>query len=341
MKRLLTISSLRHESLKPAPKADAKAVPAKAKPAAPNDNAESAIDSIFTRLMSPSPAPSPAATPTPMPVGHHRTAGPSSPVTTTTTPDGRGRAAAGPDKSFFSFEDEPTNNLQTQFLKNYVANIGREEPKTRSLAPASATPPVVEVEGAEELKMPSNATVEPKAAVNPCEGMSKEDLERRYLQKAAEYLTSVPIDGKAITADLVKNVMIKLRHSYSATTKPDAEAIDDLKSKYLGAVVSYINGLGKRGATPITADFIEQNLETNDGDFLHLCATLVDEKVLVIENLDEVARLCEAIMGVLPNEEAKAATASPETKLISNDPMDKMTAWPTQEKRENGESINS
>jgi hypothetical protein len=172
--------------------------------------------------------------------------------------------------------------------------------------------------------------------------LSFTDFASRYLDKAYEYLNSLPAGGA--TADCVKDATVKLRQSYAATSPPVPI------SRYLDAIVAYCTGLGKSGPTAITKEFLAQTLDQGKGNFLQLCAALIDEKVIVIDKLDEVVGLCKAVVGVLPDnvnlqvptpntEDKPQVTASTShAKPISKDPMDNMKTWPTQEKRDSRKS---
>ncbi|KAF2714653.1 hypothetical protein K504DRAFT_420657 [Pleomassaria siparia CBS 279.74] len=136
------------------------------------------------------------------------------------------------------------------------------------------------------------------------------------------------------TAHLIKTVFIKFRHSFRAPTIPTSETAEVVKEKYITAVVAYVNGLSKNGAKPLTTAFLEQILKENDGDFLHMCAKLVDENFIALEKLDEVVGVCKAVNSSIPKEDVKKKVAA-SPKSIHRDPIDGMNAWPTQEKRTN------
>jgi hypothetical protein len=218
------------------------------------------------------------------------------------------------------------------------------------------------------------------------EDMSKEDLERKYLNKAWGYLVSLPTSDSTTSAQLVKAVIIKLRHSFRTFTEPPTDSPEALQSKYIEAIVNYVNGLPKNGTKPVDAGSVEQTLKENDGDFLQLCAKLIDMQLIALENLDEVVGVCQAVFVVVPapavhqvttpslesgkpqSRSAKEDSPKEDVKTkqprstgtnvleassirqksaiklesllkpVSMDNMDKMTAWPTQEKRENRKS---
>lgn len=159
---------------------------------------------------------------------------------------------------------------------------------------------------------------------------SQRDLEREYLQKARESLESLPAKEGA-PVQLVKAVGGKLHRPIPLDTDVISPTnAEDLKIEYVANIVAYLNGLSKNEPKPIQADSIKKTLEQNGGDFLGLCAHLAKEKAIAIDNLDDVVGLCKAIMEVHPAE-----------KQISHDPMDKMSSWPSQEKRDNSKLIHS
>lgn len=153
---------------------------------------------------------------------------------------------------------------------------------------------------------------------------SRGDLESQYLSKALEYFISVPtMEGSQV--GLIQSIASGFQPSISA---------DKLKCEIVKATMSYLNTLPKDSSSgPVDYDLVEKALNDSKGNFLHLCALFVNEQLLAIETLDHVVGLCKAVIRVLPGDEK--AKAEPE-KPVTNDPMDKMPAWPSQEKRENG-----
>jgi protein-S-isoprenylcysteine O-methyltransferase len=150
--------------------------------------------------------------------------------------------------------------------------------------------------------------------------VSKKDIEKEYLQKAWEYITSLPSAGDT-PAHLVSTVARKLRQ----TITPNTQDVGNLQSAVGEAVATYLSGLDNVGENKIEPKKAAQLLTDNDGDFLKFCSTLIDEQLISIDILDDVAGLCKAIIKVLPDEK----------KLKSYDPMDGMKSWPAQVKREN------
>jgi hypothetical protein len=250
--------------------------------------------------------------------------------------------------------------------------------------------PVQKDEAKKEVEVEPSQTEQLKAMPiggnNHWEDMSKEDLEREYLTKASEYLVSLPTSDSTPSAHLIKEVIIKLRHSFCTFTLHPAVSLEALQSNYIGAIVTYINCLPGHGTKTIDAKLVEQTLKENNGNFLRLCATLIDMQLIALENLDEVVGICRAVSAVVPvSATQKVASQSLESgmpqsrsakedapkedvktllpgpagmnvpeassignqsslkpkslpKPISIDPTDKITAWPSQEKRENRKS---
>jgi len=201
-----------------------------------------------------------------------------------------------------------------------------------------------EVEAEKEgiQKSPGSKTAEPR----------QDKLEREYMRKATEYIQVLP-DSTGNTAYLVKAMSRKLHDSYTSTTKVDAGSNEALKALLAFAVANYLNKILKKRPESRTADSIKQTLVDMDGDFLRLCAKLVDEGYVSLETLTEVYGIVAAMRDVLPKPEQPTTTSveaplaparsvamdSENSKPISKDPVDSMKGWPTQEKRENRKSI--
>jgi hypothetical protein len=168
------------------------------------------------------------------------------------------------------------------------------------------------------------------------------EIEREYLRKASEYVSALPASNNT-PGHLFKTVSAKFHSSYAPTVKPDAQEVDRLKARYVFAVVNFINQKVKMSATPLTADKVKGMLQSNNGSFLTLCAILVEEKYMALENLDHVVGLCKTVSDALPKVDDAVPRVSPalttkSPSTPSNDPMDKMKLWPTQEKRD-GKSL--
>ena len=143
--------------------------------------------------------------------------------------------------------------------------------------------------------------------------VSQEELENAYMRKASDYIQAIP-DVNGNTASLIKAMSRKLRGSYMPEVKTDVEKNEIIKARLAFAVANYINKvLKKRPEQPRTPESIKQTLKDANGDFLRLCAKLVEEGHLSLETLAEVS--------------------------VSKDPADGMKGWPTQEKLENRKSV--
>jgi hypothetical protein len=183
--------------------------------------------------------------------------------------------------------------------------------------------------------------------------VSQEELENAYMRKASDYIQAIP-DVNGNTASLIKAMSRKLRGSYMPEVKTDVEKNEIIKARLAFAVANYINKvLKKRPEQPRTPESIKQTLKDANGDFLRLCAKLVEEGHLSLETLAEVSGIVAAMHNILPKPELPAtasviaptkaappvASSTENTKPVSKDPADGMKGWPTQEKRENRKSV--
>ncbi|CAN9255118.1 unnamed protein product [Alternaria sp. RS040] len=195
---------------------------------------------------------------------------------------------------------------------------------------------------------------EPKADNTKIDGIkfaveSQEELENAYMRKASDYIQAIP-DVNGNTASLIKAMSRKLRGSYMPEVKTDVEKNEIIKARLAFAIANYINKvLKKRPEQPRTPESIKQTLKDANGDFLRLCAKLVEEGHLSLETLAEVSGVVAAMHNILPKPEppvtmsvialTKAAppvaSNTENTKPVSKDPADDMKGWPIQEKREN------
>lgn len=182
--------------------------------------------------------------------------------------------------------------------------------------------------------------------------LRQDKLEKEYMRKASEYIQALP-DSTGNTAYLIKAMSRKLHDSYTSTTKVDAGNNEALKARLAFAVANYLNKILKKRPESRTADSIKHTLGDADGDFLRLCAKLVEEGYVSLETLTEVSGIVTTMRDVLPKPEqptttsveAPSATArsvamsSENSKLMAKDLGGSIKGWPTQEKRENRKSI--
>ena len=256
-----------------------------------------------------------------------------------------GISVLGPDKSVFLFEDRGSAaDTPKKLDETHTANLPTSFLKPKQPQPAMTIAlPEKKPEKAKKVSQ-----LEQSKNINKYAGKSLEDIENDYLHKARDYVDALP-GSKGTTANTFKIVSEKLRTSYILEAKLDAKKNEILKARYVFAVINYVNKVLKKGGKSLTANFVKQVLEENDGDFLSLCATLVDEKYLALENIDEISGLCNTILDILPTAEpalkdpirtaklaATAATVE-DAKTVSKDPVDSMEVWPSPEKRETGE----
>jgi len=312
---------------KPSIKIEPEATPTKPTciKAEPSD-AESDLDALFNRLNSPCTAPVPAD---------------------------RSQPSAAPDKAVFTFDDKPAGLTAADVLKSYTSDLPKKAAAFKNTSTPSSPSSLAMKMREDDVKKPDNVKIEQAKSLPTAdkpvethsldktkEDVGVQDVERKYMTKASEYLNSLPTGGKAVTADLVKNVAVKLRRPYTPSSDSDSGAVESLKSQYLDTIATYCNVLGKSGVHAVTKDFLEQTLKEGNGDFLRLCAALVNAKVLAIDNIDEIVGLCRVLVGVLPvGVKPETTTSKAEAKPVSKDPMDSMCAWPSQEKRNNRTSI--
>ena len=153
------------------------------------------------------------------------------------------------------------------------------------------------------------------------------ETEREYLRKASEYVSALPTSNNT-PGHLFKTVFSKLHSTYTPTVKLDLTEADRLKARYAFAIVDFINKNVNTSAAPLTAHKVKDMLQCNDGNFLLLCATLIEEKYMTLKDLDNIVALCKILLDVLP----KAIDSSDNPKS-PDDPIDKMKQWPNQEKR--------
>ncbi|CAG5178537.1 uncharacterized protein ALTATR162_LOCUS8750 [Alternaria atra] len=201
-----------------------------------------------------------------------------------------------------------------------------------------------EAEQAEAEKADNKKTDGDKLTV-----MTQEELESAYMRKASEYIQTLP-DSNENAASLIKAMSRKLRSSYTPEVKMDVEKNDLIKARLAFAVANDINKiLKKRPEQPRTPDSIKQTLKDADGDFLRLCAKLVEEGYVSLETLAEVSGIVATMRNVLPEAESSiagaikappmatppVASSAENSKPVSKTPVNNMKGWPTQEKREN------
>lgn len=180
------------------------------------------------------------------------------------------------------------------------------------------------------------------------ERMSPADVEQLYLRKATDYLEALP-SGNSVPVDIIKIVSKKLRTVYAPNAKLSSEEPEKLKARYAFAILNYVNKFYKKAAKPITSEIAKKFLHDANGNMLHVCAMLVEEKYLSIEDMDSIAGLCRMITDALPKAEAASALIAAKpgpnapvaavrgptpSESIGKDPLVGLKTWPTQEKRE-------
>lgn len=252
-------------------------------------------------------------------------------------------SCAGPDKDMFSFDSLP--RLADKAKKDAEVNIAATQ---RSTAQADklnqemtaayhdvAKETVRKLETADKNSKETFQGTVP-AFANGSRDMLLEELEREYLYRANKYINILP-GSKGTTAQIIRGVVRKLHNSYLPHAEDKSDQTDKLKARYVFAITTFVNKL-KKGPKPLTTDFVRQTLKNTDGNFLGLLTTLVDANYITLNSTDDVVGLCKTILDVLPRSELKTASHLAGTTPFSNDPVDNMKVWPSQEKRETRKS---
>jgi hypothetical protein len=283
---------------------------------------ESALDALYARLSVTDTAPSTIAT-----------AG----------------SPAGPDRGAFSFGDpvesvapsEPVDTAK-KIMESHIA----KNSSTQIMIEETAPPVTLATQG---LK----SDVSKKDTQADSGSMSQKDFEAFYFRKAMEYINAMP-SSKNVTLQTMQAVSTKLHSSYGPDVSLGTDEVEKLKARFAFAIVNYIKNVLKQGSDLLTIDLIKKALQDAEGNILVLCAKLADMSYLTLEKLDDVGGLCKTMLDVLPKAEPGVAAISKDTKpvaviskdtkplaatakatgVVSRDPMDGVTAWPSQEKRE-------
>jgi hypothetical protein len=270
---------------------------------------------------------------------------------------------AGPDKNMFSFdvgpgttgmkEDEKAQdkktNLRLQALQDECPHVLNAAAKTE-LATAKMA------KGDKTAEASRSSIASTFKEVTERVGISEEEFKNEYMRRAAEYIAALP-DSKGDRALLIKTVSKKLRDTYSPDIKIDHENNEIIKAHFALATANYLKQIPKKGLEPRTTDSVKQTLKDVNGDFLKLCAQLVEEKYISLKTLDEITGLANNMLNSLPKAEptitaikdTKPGPRSADrpvldqhlakaTKPASQDSVDSMTVWPTQAERENRNS---
>jgi hypothetical protein len=248
-------------------------------------------------------------------------------------------------RGFFSFGDESrAQNAGTDILNSQSVNIAGAT--KGSIASKSKTTAVSQGDNATQpLKI---ATKDETENTEHHKAMSRAYIEQLYLRQAADYLEALP-SSNSVPVEIIKSVSKKLRSSYAPNAKLKNEEAEKLKARYASAILNYVNQIYNKAAKPITSDFAKKALQDASGDVLCVCAKLVEQKYISLEDIDNAAGLCKMISHALPEAEVAYAPATPKVVAItpvasihkpttpvpaSKDPVEGLKAWPTQEKRE-------
>lgn len=252
-------------------------------------------------------------------------------------------------------KEEPSDEPQAaRFVFQDISNKGRGSPVSKPSA--SLAIPLTAAWDSREQQ--SDVAV---VALEEAKDMSQADLEQLYLRKAYEYLQALPV-GSNVAVQVLKTVSKKLRGSYTPGTSLSAVEVEKLQARFAFAIVKYVKNSDKNTKS-ITLETAKYILRETKGDMLRLFSKLVDLEYLSLADVDSSAGLCKTLLDILPRAETpttplvvevkpvgttgtsalEVAARSSATSFIdipdqaSKDPVDRLKAWPAQEKRENRE----
>lgn len=203
------------------------------------------------------------------------------------------------------------------------------------------------------IRVHSPAKMQEGTPTTSWQGESQNTHEAEYLGKAAEYFNALPYLPNTASYT-IKVAAHKLSAAYApnpANLQP--EEVEKLRASYVFAVVSYVNNEVKLSPESLTTDLVKKVLLASNGDLFRLCAALVKDKYIALNDLEQVASLCQNVLDASPKAKisttnyatpkpAPSATTAPSTSTkVQGDPSEIMKAWPTQEKREHGTSKSS
>ncbi|KAL6705161.1 farnesyl cysteine-carboxyl methyltransferase [Coniothyrium glycines] len=166
---------------------------------------------------------------------------------------------------------------------------------------------------------------------------SQADIEAKYLRLASKYVDTL-MGKQGTAASTIRDVARKLHETFSPDSNLELAEMEKLKARFAFAVVNYCNNVVNKGNKTLTIDFVKQTLKDNDGNFLHLCATLVEQKFISLDNINEVGGLGKTMLDILPKPEATpiaTSTHSSRPNTTTQDGIGSIKTWPSQEKREN------
>lgn len=253
--------------------------------------------------------------------------------------------SGGPKANEFSFEDRSNGKKVSAEVPK--SSIAASEPKKT----VSITAPAAQ----------KKDTASPKDIARPKEvkkihhsqDMSPENIEKLYILKAVTFVLALPT-SKNNLMQIIQSVTKKMRNTYAPTGKLSAEETEILKKRFVFAIVNYINHVVKKSAGPVKANDVKKMLEDSDGNILAVYGALVEQGYLALDNIEGVTSLFKMCQDVLPKAEPVAALATPlsrptvaalastpDFKPAAQDPTEKLTAWPAQEKRESRKLSNS
>lgn len=250
----------------------------------------------------------------------------------------------GPDKSFFSLGDRLDTPTATKKASSF----------TDSRSQATETPVLQASKSSHLPDLRSCAETCEVATRDAPKGDPQDRPEQVYLRKAAEYLVALPCKPGDSTY-IIKTAAVKLHEAYAMTDLQTE--VEKLRARFSFAITTCVNKKLRNSPVTLAADLVKQILRDNSGGLLQLCIALAQDGYIRLDNLEQTTQLCQSILDVLPKAHVSTVSDQAEdprdaetsssvepiasaasSKKISNDPVEKMQGWPTQEKREHGTS---
>ncbi|ORY10716.1 hypothetical protein BCR34DRAFT_588370 [Clohesyomyces aquaticus] len=133
------------------------------------------------------------------------------------------------------------------------------------------------------------------------DNMYQEEVAKKYLQLAAEFLASLPAGTGADS--IVRPVQTAI-DTFRSLALPDGaksrEETDALMRNYVAAIATYLSHVPQNIHSALGTNAVSAIFDECKGNFLQFCSKLVDEKALNIENLSQFLGLCHVLNNVQP-----------------------------------------
>jgi hypothetical protein len=247
----------------------------------------------------------------------------------------RSSATAGPEKNAFVFETEVAGSPKVKEAIVKKEPVVKQEPVVKHKCIAEKEPiakkePVDQDQVVKKQALGNQDSSRPRSSTIT----STSAAERAYLQKALDYLLSLPIEGTATSAGFVKAAAAELQGIYDSSP-PTAK--ETLKEEYAVALATFVRNVSdnKPGAVK-PSPVVEHLLKEENDNLLRLCARMADDEILSLQSLDEMISLCQVILDVVSEKKKDVPKETPE-KAENNISTASVSAWPAQEKRETSE----